>query len=313
MITGNDIVLDSRLPGQEACNILVNISRLVWPDRVVENDEDGKTFPDCVFVYKNQEAKESWGKDGMTEENQDVMMQFICKYSGHITIVCGNRTHPDFVRFLSCVLSFKHPAIYGIAFGPEWDPERHQRYNENMLNEYGVNTFCRKWDNCYAEAMSTVRGLNREKALGMLNNLQKEDPETFRLVMLIYSLFRYDQEDPDGISDPAAIATLLINPNELINACREIKILEDNHAQHIKGWKCGFFPDEDILKYTHGEVAELEAAPDDIHEMADSLVCLFSYCIRKNWSPDQVGKAIRFKLREKFKDLDKLIEEQKNV
>lgn len=102
----------------------------------------------------------------------------------------------------------------------------------------------------------------------------------------------------------------MINDQDIIlHACREIKILEDNHAQHVKGWKCGFFPDEDILRYAHNEIAELEAAPDDINEMADSLICLFSYCVRKGWDLDQVGKAIRFKLRERFKDVDKLIDD----
>jgi len=94
---------------------------------------------------------------------------------------------------------------------------------------------------------------------------------------------------------------------ELLKACTELRILEENHAEHVKGWKCGFFPDEDILRYTHGEVSELEAAPDDINEMADAMVCLLSYCVRKKWSIDDVGKAIQYKLRKRFKDVDKLV------
>ncbi len=100
--------------------------------------------------------------------------------------------------------------------------------------------------------------------------------------------------------------------DEFLKACVELRILEENHAEHVKGWKCGLFPDEDILKYTHGEVSELEAAPEDINEMADALICLLSYCVRKKWSIDDVGKAIQFKLRKRFKDTDKHFQEIKN-
>jgi hypothetical protein len=234
MIGGQDIILKTRLDPQVAREVLVRISRHIWPNQVEEPIVD---IPHAVFVYRDQKSKDSWDKDGVTEENDEQMMQFICRHE-QVTIVWGDKHPANVARFMSMVLSFKYPAVPGCAF-------------------------------CF-----------EEKELG--EHIELSTPRTTQY-------------------------------NELITACDEIKILEENHAQHIKGWKCGFFPDEDILKYTHGEVAELEAAPDDINEMADSLVCLFSYCVRKKWSPDQIGKAIRFKLREKFKNLDKLIEEQKNV
>lgn len=97
---------------------------------------------------------------------------------------------------------------------------------------------------------------------------------------------------------------------KLLRACIEIEKLEEGHAEHIKGWKCGFFPDEDILKYAHLEISELEQTPDDITEMADSLICLLSYCIRKKWDLGMIGDAIRTKLRMRFKDVDKFLEDK---
>lgn len=92
-----------------------------------------------------------------------------------------------------------------------------------------------------------------------------------------------------------------------LRAFEEVRLLEVNHAEHIKGWKCGDFPDGDILRYAHLEIEELERAPDDIDEMADSLICLLSYCVRKGWDLDKVGYAISHKLRVRFKDAGKLL------
>jgi len=95
--------------------------------------------------------------------------------------------------------------------------------------------------------------------------------------------------------------------NALLHAYNEIRKLEEGHAEHIKGWKCGHFPREDILKYAILEINELQESPDDIDEMADSLICLLSYCVQNNWDLSQISKAIRKKLRLRFKDADKLI------
>lgn len=80
-----------------------------------------------------------------------------------------------------------------------------------MLNEFGVDTCGKEFNDCYEETIAIYREMhkNRDKALQMLVDIQKDDTETFKLTMLIYSLFRYDQEDPDGVLDPLVIATLL--------------------------------------------------------------------------------------------------------
>lgn len=87
----------------------------------------------------------------------------------------------------------------------------------------------------------------------------------------------------------------------------EIQLLEEKQAEHIKGWKCGQFPDEDILKYAHLEVQELQDSPDDILEMADSLICLYSYCARKKWTQEQIDEAMKTKLRARFKNAEEIL------
>lgn len=81
-----------------------------------------------------------------------------------------------------------------------------------MLDEYGVNTCCKEFGDCREKVMVIAGELckDRAKTLQMLVDLQKDDPETFKLTMLIYSLFSCDQESPDGVIDPAIIATLLL-------------------------------------------------------------------------------------------------------
>jgi len=81
-----------------------------------------------------------------------------------------------------------------------------------MLNEYGVETCGEKFNDCYKEVIELCGHLSkdRDKALEMLNDLQKNDPKTFKLTMLIYSLFYGYLESPDHVIDPACIATLLL-------------------------------------------------------------------------------------------------------
>jgi hypothetical protein len=81
-----------------------------------------------------------------------------------------------------------------------------------MLNEYGVETCSKEFNDCYEEVMAINGELckDRDKALQMLVDLQKNDPKTFKLTMLIYSLFNSDQESPDAVMDPVVIATLLL-------------------------------------------------------------------------------------------------------
>lgn len=95
--------------------------------------------------------------------------------------------------------------------------------------------------------------------------------------------------------------------SRLLQAWEEALKLEEVHAEHIKGFKLGFYPKEDILRYARLEIEELMEAPEEIHEMADLLACAIAYCARQGWTPDQVGQAIRKKLRSRFKNTEPVI------
>lgn len=87
----------------------------------------------------------------------------------------------------------------------------------------------------------------------------------------------------------------------------EAQDLELAEATHIKGFKLGNYPAEDILRYAHLEVDEQMQAPDDISEMADIVCCLVAYCQRKGWDMDKVGLAMRQKLRARFVEAEELL------
>jgi len=125
MIGGQDIILKTRLEPQVAREVLVRISHFIWPDQVEEPDGDD------VFVYKDQKAKDSWDKDGVTEENDEQMMQFICRHE-QVTIVWGSKHPADVACFMSMVLSFIYLALPGYAFA--WG----NQLKDETLHEFGV-------------------------------------------------------------------------------------------------------------------------------------------------------------------------------
>ena len=78
----------------------------------------------------------------------------------------------------------------------------------------------------------------------------------------------------------------------------EIDRLDMVNAKHIKsGRRIGEVSTEFILSRVKDEIAELEAAPDDIDEMADIFAILIHYCVRKKWSRTQVDEAVLKKLK----------------
>jgi len=73
-IHGCDIVVEHVLAEKATLENIVKIVKEWWPDLVTENDESG------FFIYKNNEAKESWDKCGWSEVNDKTMIYVI--YSG---------------------------------------------------------------------------------------------------------------------------------------------------------------------------------------------------------------------------------------
>lgn len=103
------------------------------------------------------------------------------------------------------------------------------------------------------------------------------------------------------------LADFIHDGDRFEQAWKEALLLEEAEAEHIKGFKLGNYPEEDILRYARMEVDELRAEPDDVNEMADIMCCLVAYCARKGWSMEKVGQAMRHKLRVRFKDADGII------
>lgn len=87
----------------------------------------------------------------------------------------------------------------------------------------------------------------------------------------------------------------------------EVRDLELARATHIKGFRLGSYPADNILTYAKGEIDELRRAPDDIDEMADAMCLLSAYCHHKGWSMEEVGLAMRKKLRVRFVEAEKLL------
>lgn len=95
--------------------------------------------------------------------------------------------------------------------------------------------------------------------------------------------------------------------SEFFKAWGELCALESAHAEHVKGFRLGTYPDHELLRYTILEIYELMQSPGEIDEMADILLCLAAYCKRHDWTPDQLGAAMRKKLRSRFKDAEAII------
>lgn len=99
--------------------------------------------------------------------------------------------------------------------------------------------------------------------------------------------------------------------NAFMIAWGELVCLEHSQAEHIKGFRLGTYPDEDILRYSILEHYELIQEPDDEMEMADIMLCLLAYCERKKWTPEKLGCAMREKLRARFKAVVRTLDNSK--
>jgi len=77
---------------------------------------------------------------------------------------------------------------------------------------------------------------------------------------------------------------------------REIRLLDGANVRHRSGVRLGEATAEAILDHAKKEIAELEAAPDDVDEMADTMAILIHYCVRKGWTRERVDEAIMRKL-----------------
>lgn len=79
-----------------------------------------------------------------------------------------------------------------------------------------------------------------------------------------------------------------------------IQELITKNAKHRKGYRINEQTDEFILKRAIEEIKELLEAPDDAMEMGDIFGILIHYCIRKQWTLNEIEELILEKLPERF-------------
>ena len=85
---------------------------------------------------------------------------------------------------------------------------------------------------------------------------------------------------------------------------------DDANATHVKsGRRLGQEFAQDILRHANEELFELTCAnehswggqaDEQLDELADTLSCLFHYAVNRNFSIDQVAKALKRKLELRF-------------
>lgn len=85
-IGGYDLIFDTPDPKGLAQRIMNFVN---WPDAISESAFDRPGEEDDFFWYENSEAKESWDKDGATEEYEAKMIYFLFD-EGHLTAVVGS-------------------------------------------------------------------------------------------------------------------------------------------------------------------------------------------------------------------------------
>jgi hypothetical protein len=115
MIGGDDVVLSSNLTPQEAVRSLIVAAQRMWPKSVVEYCSDREGLVEAL-VYQDSAAKDSWDRDGVTEENDPKMLHLLAS-EGRATIVCGDREHKHAKEYLEWTMTIKHPSGVGFAFG----------------------------------------------------------------------------------------------------------------------------------------------------------------------------------------------------
>lgn len=76
-------------------------------------------------------------------------------------------------------------------------------------------------------------------------------------------------------------------------------IISNNDIHKRKGIVISQQKPKEILQHALEELIELNEAPDDIEEMADILNCLVHYCQKKEWSQEDIEKAMIKKLDER--------------
>lgn len=81
----------------------------------------------------------------------------------------------------------------------------------SIIGQYGFDPFDKESEALEREAWAIISELSKDRdgALEMLRDAEKNDPETFRLVAQIYSIWTPEQESPDRVIEPAMILTLL--------------------------------------------------------------------------------------------------------
>ena len=69
MIGGTDIyfTISNENPFEEAIEVIKSF----WPDAIVEHEAEER------FIYPNQKAKESWDRDGVTNDNDKELIHLI--------------------------------------------------------------------------------------------------------------------------------------------------------------------------------------------------------------------------------------------
>ena len=79
-----------------------------------------------------------------------------------------------------------------------------------------------------------------------------------------------------------------------------IEDLVEKNAKHRKGYRINEQSDSFILNRAIEEIKELMEEPDDAMEMGDIFGILIHYCIRKEWTLNEIEELILDKLPERF-------------
>lgn len=99
MIGGYDIILQLAEPHSPLylSGAICSLVSKTWPEFMVEPDIDSED----IFLYKNMAARESWDKNGLTEENESDMLYVLYNDDRiQFTIVVGDKHKGDVAKIV---------------------------------------------------------------------------------------------------------------------------------------------------------------------------------------------------------------------
>jgi hypothetical protein len=90
VIGGHDMVLRLGLTKAAATSVVDVLLRREWPQLVVDTGDDGE-----IFVYETSAARDSWERDGKTDDNDDQLIHIVYSEDSttFVTSLPGSNTH----------------------------------------------------------------------------------------------------------------------------------------------------------------------------------------------------------------------------